>query len=103
AFAGEVVGGGGEGAIGAMTQRRLGVEVTAAGLAGAVRRFDGGTAGVNVDEMPGGQQAFSVETGLSFDERCRTEVSPGELLLAGPAQGNRASGGLSQARGFDGD
>src|ERR1022692_3485291 len=69
-------------------------------LGDAVRRFDARAAGVNVDEVPGGESAFIIEPGLDLDYCGRPEVSPGKLLLAGPAQGDRSACGFRQAGCF---
>ena len=50
--------------------------------------------------MPGGQRALVVEAGFGLDESGGTEVGPGELLLAGPAQRDGLAGRLREARGL---
>src|SRR6266403_5853827 len=93
ALASEVVGGGSQGAIGSVAQRRVGRDVTAAALSGPIRRLNAGPPGVNVDEMPGGERAFGVQGGFYFDDGRRAEIGTGKFLFAGPAQGDWVTGG----------
>ena len=53
--------------------------------------------------MPGGQRALIVQAGFGLNEGRGTEVGPGELLLAGPAQRDGLAGRLREAGSLLGD
>ena len=97
----EIVGRGGEPAVGAVTQRRSGGHETAIRFPDDVRRVHRVGAGVDVDEMPGRDFALGIQAGLRFDDAGGTEIGPGEFLLAGPAQGDRLARGPGEARRLD--
>ena len=100
AFAGESVRGGGKGPIGAVPQRRMGSDKLAAMLFDPVRRFDGRWSGVDVDEVPGGDRAVGIQTGLSLNDGGGAEVRPGEFFFPCPSQGDWFAGGFRQPRGL---
>ena len=98
----EVVGGGGERAIGAYTQRRLGCVVFGDRTGYVIGRREAGVAGVVVVMLPGDEGAVVRDGGFEFHEAGGAEVGPGELLFAGPDELDRLAGGLGETRGLDG-
>ena len=83
-LAGEVVGGGGEAAIRALAQRRLGRVILRNRAGYVIGRGQAGVAGVVVVMLPGGDGAVGRDGGFELHEAGGAEVGPGELLFAGP-------------------
>ena len=101
-LAGEVVGGGGESAIGALAKGRPGGMELDELVVNVVGSADGGGAGIVVVILPGGEGAVAAHAGFDFDEAGGAEIGPGEFFFAGPDDFDRLAGGFGKARGFDG-
>src|ERR1035437_7920800 len=69
-------------------------------FANGVWRIHGLRAGVDVNEMPGGNFSLRVKAGLGINDRCRTEIRPCEFLPARPSQRNGFAGGLGEPSRF---
>src|SRR5262249_7554301 len=66
----------------------------------AIRCFDCGAAGIDIDEMPRRYGAFVIKAGFRLYERSRAKIGPGEFLFARPSQTNRLSRRLRKPGGF---
>ena len=101
-FAGEVVGGRCQAAVRALAQGRVAAVEADVAVGHLVGGANPGAAGVVIVELPGGQRSVAVDARGDLDDAGRTKVRPGELLLAGPHEPHRTTGGARQAGGLDG-
>jgi len=101
-FAGEMIGGGGEAAIGALAQRgayRVKFDVL---VRDGVWSSDSRGAGIVIVEFPGSECAVGRYAAFDFDYAGWTEIGPGELLFARPDNFHGLACGSREPCGFEG-
>src|ERR1035437_319405 len=101
-LAGEVVGGGGKAAIGALTQRRLGRMVLDELVGNVVWGGDGGGARIVVVMLPGNQGSVPSRACCDVDQAGGAEIGPGEFFASRPDDLDGLASGFGQASSFNG-
>src|SRR5713226_9447246 len=100
-FAGVMICGGGESAVGAAAQHQRHGMKFSAHVGDSVGRFDSGGAGMIVVKVPSEELAVGGDGAFDFDNACGTEVRPSEFFFAGPDDFDRTACGAGKAGRFD--
>src|SRR5208282_5743436 len=98
---GKMIGRGREAAVGALAERRVHGVVLDELVGDRVGSGDTRAAGIVVVKLPGGEPTVLRYAALDLDHSRRTEIGPGEFLLARPEQAHRTICGAGQPRRLD--